>query len=259
MDKNAEIDEITEIDTRISALNEDEEEPGAEAPKTKKAHKHHSSKPGLGISQKLHLVSHRTLSSTERLIKSLSRAYEHIFVADEAVTANFDKEYGLKCYAKNDFKGALKYFESYDHSGEKNDSDVLYMMGVCYLREEKTGKAAEYFGKAAELKPDDFDIVTQLAKCLLALEDFDGALEYFKKSADISPDEPDTYYHIANCYEKLEQVEEAKKMYRKAIDLNPREAVYYHALGFLYENIGDHKDAIVCFKKAMDLERDRKE
>jgi len=261
MEKNME--EITE-EVELKAIKRsledkaiEEEDLLDEEPKAKKPHKHHEVKPSLGISQKLHLATHRTLSSTERLIKSLSNAYEHIFVGDESTAENFEKEYGLKYYSKGDYKNALKHFESYDRNGNKNDADVLYMMGICYLKGDKVGKAAEYFEKADDIKPDDFDIISQLAKCLLSLEDFEGALDYFKKSAQISEDEPDTYYHIANCYEKLEQIEEAKKMYRKAIDLNPREAVYYHALGFLYENIGDHKDAIVCFKKAMDLERDR--
>jgi len=255
MEKDTE--NITEIDVDIKAPHDGEDLNDSETPKPKKTHKHHDARPNLGITQKLHLATHRTLSTTERLIKSLSNAYEHIFVGDETTAANFDKEYGMKYYIKNDFKNALKCFETYIRTGQKDDADVMYMMGICYLNEDKVGKAAESFGKANEIKPDDFDIVTQLAKCLLTLEDFKGALEFFKKSADITPDEPDTYYHIANCCEKLEAIEEAKKMYRKAIDLNPREAVYYHALGFLYENLGDHKDAIVCFKKAMDLERDR--
>ena len=228
------------------------------AHKLKKTHKQQLEKPNLGITQKLNMVSHRTLATTERFIKSLSKAYEHIFVGDEKVEgASYEKEYGLKYYAKSDYKNALKHFESYKEIADVMDVDVLYMMGNCYVSEEDFKNAAVCFEKADELKPNDFDIVSQLAKCLLALEDFDGALNYFNKSSELTPDEADTYYHCANCYEKLDQIEQAKKMYRKAIDLNPREAVYYHALGFLYENIGDHKDAIVCFKKAMDLERAR--
>lgn len=243
-------EEIVEADEDIQTISE-------EAPQLKRPHKPYIGKPELGITQKLHLVTHRTLSTTERIIQSLTKAYEHIFVADESVTANFEKEYGLKYYSKNDYKNALKHFESYDQDGGKNDAEVLYMMGICHLSEENYKKAAKCFEKADELKPDDFDIVTQLAKCLMELEGFQGALNYFKQSMAIAPDEADIFYYCANCYEKLEQIEEAKKMYRKAIDLNPREAVYYHSLGFLYENIGDHKDAIVCFKKAMDLERER--
>jgi len=229
-----------------------------EAHRQKKTHKQRLEKPKLGVTQKLSLATHRTLSTTERLIQSLTRAYEHIFVGNETVEeAKFEKEYALKYYSKNDYKNALKHFESSDAKDEKKDADVLYMMGTCYVSEEEMKKAVECFQQADALKPDDFDILSQLAKCLLALEDYEGALEFFNKTVLIAPDEPDIYYHCANCYEKLDQIELAKKMYRKAIDINPREAVYYHALGFLYENMGDHKDAIVCFKKAMDLERSR--
>ena len=255
-----EIQAVNTTESREELLDEEEalvEEEIKVFKGKKQQHKHHETKPSLGFSQKLHLATHRTLSSTERLIQSLSKAYEHIFVGDETVGANFEKEYGLKYYVKSDYKNALKHFENYEQTSDKDDSDVLYMMGICYTSVENLKKAAECYEKANDLKPDDFDIVSQLAKTLLSLEDFEGALDYLKKSAEIAPDEPDTYYHLASCYEKLDQIEQAKKMYRKAIDLNPREAVYYHALGFLYENIGDHKDAIVCFKKAMDLERDR--
>ena len=251
-----EIQEEKQDEEELIEKKADHRKERIEAHRHKKVHKEHVEKPALGVTQKLSLVTHRTLSSTERLIQSLTRAYEHVFVGDEKVEeAKFEKEYGLKYYSKNDYKNALKHFESCDSKEDKKDVDVLYMMGTCYVSEENYKKAVECFEKADELKPDDFDIVSQLAKCLLALEDYERALEFFNKSALIAPDEPDTYYHCANCYEKLEQIEQAKKMYKKAIDINPREAVYYHALGFLYENIGDHKDAIVCFKKAMDLER----
>ena len=268
-DENEEnVQTLEEPQVRAAAQEEDEEalmdqqdaEIGEEAEilKVKKTHKHRTSKPTLGVTQRLSLVTQRTLSTTERLIQSLTKAYEHIFVGDEVVEeAKFEKEYALKYYSKNDYKNALKHFESCATQDQNKDVDVLYMMGVCHLSDEDYKKAAECFKKADELKIDDFDIVTQLAKCLLALEDFEGALNYYRKSAEISPDEGDTFYHMANCLEKLDRIEEAKKMYKKAIDLNPREAVYYHALGLLYENMGDHKDAIVCFKKAMDLERSR--
>lgn len=250
------LEEIEEINVDTGTLQEDQEE--LETPKAKKTYKQHRpSASALGLTQKLHLATHRTLSVTEKIIKGLSHAYEHIFVGDESFSANFEKEYGLKYYAKNDYKNALKHFEAYDHEGTKNDVDVLYMMAICYMEAEQPKKAAQCLKKAHAVKPDDFDIVTQLAQCLLTLEDYAGALNYFRESIEINPEEGDSYYQSANCLEKLDQIEEAKKMYKKAIDINPREAVYYHALGFLYENQGSHKDAIVCFKKAMDLERAR--
>ena len=256
---NKPVQESQEVELEQEELIEKKEDPRKEkieAHKHKKTHKERLEKPTLGMTQKLSLVTHRTLSTTERLIQSLSKAYEHIFVGDETVEeAKFEKEYALKYYSKNDYKNALKHFESVESKDDKKDVDVLYMMGTCYVSEEEYKKALDCFEKADALKPDDFDIVSQLAKCFLQLEDYEGALNYFNKSSEIAPDEADNYYHCANCYEKLDQIEQAKKMYKKAIDINPREAVYYHALGFLYENIGDHKDAIVCFKKAMDLER----
>ena len=81
--------------TKVLPEEEDQEQ-DIEPPKVKKTHKHHATKPSLGITQKLHLATHRTLSTTERLIKSLTNAYEHIFVADENITDDFEKEYGLE-------------------------------------------------------------------------------------------------------------------------------------------------------------------
>ncbi|MBF0489285.1 MAG: tetratricopeptide repeat protein [Candidatus Omnitrophica bacterium] len=257
--KKVQVAEELEINSDVQTIQETEVEETAEIHKAKKphSHKHKEVKSLPNISQKFRKVTHRTLSTTERIIKSLSNAYEHIFVDDGSSNLLFEKDMGLKEFSKGNYKLALQHFESCSQNGEANDADTLYMMAICFVSQEQHKKATEYFYRADELKPNDYDILTSFSRCLLALERYDDAMIYLKKALAINPDEADLYYHCANCLEKNDEIEEAKKMYKKAIDLDPREPVYYHALGFLYENIGDHKDAIVCFKKAMDLERQR--
>ena len=240
---------------QVGADEEAEAKPEGK-PRLVKSRRIERKKPGL--SHKLRLAAHNTVSVAERMIHGLSRIYEGVFVGTENHLVIFDKEQGLKFYDGGDYPNALECFQSCIENGHVNDSDVFFLVAMCYVNLDKHKEALDYFKEAERLKPTDPDMIEEYAACRYVLEDYAGATVYFEKIVAKNPDNADQYYYLGNCYEKTEKIEEAKKMYKKAIDLDPREPLYYQSLGFIYENTGNHAEGIICLRKAMELERKQK-
>jgi len=75
---------------------------------------------------------------------------------------------------------------------DNRDSEIQYLLGICYLRKNEYDEAANYFGKSLKADSTFRDsirkVYTTLAKNALTINDLPQALRYYQNLAKLVPD-----------------------------------------------------------------------
>ena len=76
------------------------------------------------------------------------------------------------------------------------DTDVLVQLGNIYLATHQFKEAADYFGKATEIKPKDVKIRTSFASTLYYEGDVDGALKQLTQATTDDPKDANSLFNL---------------------------------------------------------------
>ncbi len=160
----------------------------------------------------------------------IGKTYEEMNQIDLAIL-HYKKSHELKASAKllshigylyfsrNDFKNALRYFDS-ALVLEPNDPQSHFLKGVTFSHQGKYSKAESSFRKAIKIREDDL---------------------YF--------------YYLAGVQEKQNKIHETIKALQRAIALNPENSRAYNFLGYLYADRNMKLDeSVMLVKRALEIE-----
>jgi len=79
---------------------------------------------------------------------------------------------------------------------DPKNTDVLVQLGNIYLATHQFKEAADYFGKATEIKPKDVKIRTSLASTLYYQGDVDGALKQLTQATTDDPKDANSLFNL---------------------------------------------------------------
>lgn len=192
-------------------------------------------------------------------------------------------------FAQERYTEATQYLLSLSKEITRDEflSNILRMLGYCYLEVGDLAKAESAFIKAVSLAEDDVDILNGYVKLLVSKGNLEKAVEFYHKSLAIKPEQPDVQYNTGFMLSRLGRDAEAGEFYRKATEMTqpplpasygyanyllrngrPGEAeTYYNKflsnteliadafnnLGLIYANTGEVEEGAVLFKKAVSV------
>ncbi|MGD9201786.1 MAG: tetratricopeptide repeat protein [Chitinispirillia bacterium] len=95
-----------------------------------------------------------------------------------------------------------------------------YSLGSIFLDQKETGKALEYFKKAADLCQDNPDILYQYANTLYKMARYNEAAEQFEKAFELDPNHVPSLNDYSVCMYILGKLEESEKAIRRVIEID---------------------------------------
>jgi serine/threonine protein kinase len=132
-----------------------------------------------------------------------------------------------------------------------------------YARSEwaagRTDRAAQYFERAAHIRPEDFrtpalltGLYRSLKKPHLVQQWANRSLRILEPWVAYHPDEARALYFTASAYACLGETEKAIEWGQKAVAVDPEDGATYYNLGCTYANMGRNGEAIDFLEQAID-------
>lgn len=135
------------------------------------------------------------------------------------------------------------------------DADILYQIGLAYLRSSQPAAGLEYFSNAVALVPNFSEAYQAMADCYsalskpsyvlyaqgmeaYALQDYQKAIRLLNDAIQQLPDEPQVYLGLGLTQEELGDFNAAGVNYLHALELDPGNFLATHSLGRVREIIG---------------------
>lgn len=106
-------------------------------------------------------------------------------------------------------------------SGNEFAAKALAGIGECYLKKEDIQQAQDYFRQSIETYPDNEFLAYNVGEICFSNQKLDEAVQYFGLAANIKPDWPDPYYKLGLVYLNKAEYEPAKENLTKFLTLEP--------------------------------------
>ncbi len=142
------------------------------------------------------------------------KALEKVIETDSAnVVAN--RELGLIYYKDKEYGKALPLLQKSMES--KEDPEVAYMIGKCFLETNNVDNAVGYLKKATEQKPTMYDAGLDLARAYFGMGKYLAAAgEYDRVNGKVSFEARD-YYNQAVAFDESKKSDKAVDAYKQAV------------------------------------------
>lgn len=111
--------------------------------------------------------------------------------------------YGLYDQAEQQFRNALERRDYYP---------ALYNLGNLYFLNQQYEQAADFYRRAAEIKPDNPKIALALSRIYNEMENYDRSAEEFEKLADLDPELAEEYAYLGTVSGDTARASEAGQM-----------------------------------------------
>jgi tetratricopeptide (TPR) repeat protein len=140
---------------------------------------------------------------------------------------------------------------------DQSDWSDFYMLGVSYLKLNRTDEAIQALEKAQSMKPGQNAITDALGKAYfksgvasLSAKQYASAIQSLSKARDCDPKNGYIYYNLAEAYLFDKKYSEAEKALSQTISLMPNGAEAFMRLGLVYEKQKKWDLALNAYKKA---------
>tara|TARA_Y100000310_G_scaffold345753_1_gene469283 strand:+ start:1963 stop:3189 length:1227 start_codon:yes stop_codon:yes gene_type:complete len=158
-------------------------------------------------------------------------------------------ELGILEKENNNFPEAIETFKkSIEHNPKHRLA--LFELGLIHEKSKDFVAAIDYYTKSLRIK-NDSEIYFNLGVCYLKKGDLKLAYRNLTKSLLLNPNKYQIYNNIGLIHERNENFREAIKMLEIGTKLNPNNAIGFYNLGIVYEKTKDRKKAIESFEKAI--------
>ena len=129
----------------------------------------------------------------------------------------------------------------------KENAEVLNLLGVLKLSQNKLEEAETFITKALSIKKDAY-FYENLAKVYEAKKDFIKEIEILEEAAKTITCGFEIYFLLGLAYKNNIEYEKAEKTYLKAIEINPKSEKACYNLASLYLFLNNPQKAIVFSK-----------
>ena len=177
----------------------------------------------------------------------------------QAVSSDIDKDLFLKTindilnnFNLGEFSKVIEYGEIL-LTKNKNNTFLLNLLGVSYIKTKKHEKGQAYFKTAIKLNPQVAEYYNNLGASLNEISEFKSALDPLKKAITINPVYEEALCNLGNSYRELFDFEKSKKLYMAAIQSKPNNFRAMNALGFLYLSCGEFDQALDILDKSINI------
>jgi tetratricopeptide (TPR) repeat protein len=126
----------------------------------------------------------------------------------------------LKAFKDRDYATAIKLERSLSDK-DLQRPNVLFRLGVIYLKRGNIVKAQKMFERALEFDPAHAGSIQNLGTICLEKMDYVKGEEMFRKSLEIEPNNANAYNNLGACCSYQGKAAEAKEFYLKALELQP--------------------------------------
>jgi tetratricopeptide (TPR) repeat protein len=170
------------------------------------------------------------------------------------------KNLGIISFNKNDFEGALNYFEkSYEMGLLKGvtDTSSVENSSIAAIRGKNYEKADKYLRQMIGYKMDkDGARYLQLVRIQADKGDTVTSMKTLAEGREVFPGDQNLLKAELNYYLQRGNSAEAEKLLVLAIEKDPTNHLLHYAAGTIYEDLGNHENAIAAYKKSIELKPD---
>lgn len=139
-----------------------------------------------------------------------------------------------------------------------NNAEVLNLLGVLKLSQNKLEEAETFITKALSIKKDTY-FYENLAKVYETKKDFTKEIEILEEAINTLTCGFEIYFLLGLAYKNNIEYEKAEKAYLKAIEINPKSEKACYNLASLYLFLNNPQKAIEYFQKCHEINPEDKE
>ncbi len=136
---------------------------------------------------------------------------------------------------------------------EPRNIDAVFLLGLSYAQRNHYAMAAEFFGRAARLKPDFIDAQLNHGLALRFLGRLQEALESYDRAISLKPNHAIAIHNRGVVQNLLGFHKEALASYERAIRINPNYADAYYNRGIVLHALERYAEAVQSYDKALKL------
>jgi tetratricopeptide (TPR) repeat protein len=163
-------------------------------------------------------------------------------------------------FNKNDFEGALNYFEkSYEMGMLKGftDTSSVENSSIAAIRAKNYEKAEKYLHQLIGFKIDnDGARYLQLVRIQTEKGDTAMSMKTLAEGRQVFPGDQKLLTEELNYYLQRGKSAEAEKLLVLAIEKDPTNHLLHYAAGTIYEDLGNRDKAIASYKKSIEIKAD---
>lgn len=171
-------------------------------------------------------------------------------------------DYGSNQFEAQDFKGALKSFETQIEVTESDiyagavDTGMYYNAGLAAFNSEEYTKAIKYFQVCADMGYLDIRPHLQIYESMMGLNDTIKAEEYLMSLPGKFPNDKNVTLQLIDHFIKSNQPENALRYIDQAKADDPENSTLFFAAGILYLNNNEYDKSIVELTKSIKIKDD---
>lgn len=123
-----------------------------------------------------------------------------------------------------------------------DDPLLIFLVGLCYLRQKNFGIAHALFSRSRDLKPDQAETLINIGVCLYDSSHIEEAYEVWKKAYEIRPDDPDLLSNLCSAEVGLGRFKKALYWGKKGLKIEPENKDILFNSGLACLAVGDYKE-----------------
>ena len=135
----------------------------------------------------------------------------------------------------------------FDHN--KKNIEVIYLLGLIYLKDGKIKKAIECLEKSYKSYSNNFELITNLGFAYHESGNLNLAYSFYQEALSINPSYINAYYNLHALQIDRGEPEMALESLKKIITLNPNDFDSYFMLSLLLDYLKKEDRFLFCFEK----------
>jgi len=157
---------------------------------------------------------------------------------------------------KKDFHSAKEAYERV-LKDNPNHAKVLQQVGWLYHHNPQFGNqdvAINFLTRSIEADPNDGQTWYLLGRCYMAQQKYRKAYDAYQQAVNRDNRNPTFWCSIGVLYYQINQYRDALDAYSRAIRLNPYLSEVWYDLGTLYESCNQNNDSLDAYQRASELD-----
>lgn len=124
---------------------------------------------------------------------------------------------------------------------EPDNIEAQTKIGDMYSQIQRFDKAAEFYERAATIKPDDFSVVVRAAGNFFEARQFENAAKYYEKALQIKPGDIDARTDLGATYleRQAPDIDRGIQEFQKSLEIDPKHQPTLFNLAVAYNKKGD--------------------